>query len=399
MDPPSRDTYMNHTVQRVEVRPLPPAIVQDMTYSHTSPYRHSTESYIDQSDDPLHRWRQIEATSSSQYRKAIAITNNQGGEANTSNNRESFNYSSRSNSRDYSDTDDRPFTMSATRPPNSNRNDHPASVIVSPNYENDDDKIMTSSISSRLSFEPWESSVQPPPFVNESHMSENRYNYTSAPATTRRYNYSDNHEPLYSNNRNSPYEHYDYYTERAIPSQGYNDVSSHHQRLSIENDYTRRTSWNNGGGSIHDTAPIKRIASAAAAAVEPKMIEITPGNMSRLRDAQETITAIQNDFYVPCTCIFCNITSSSASCSPYGDSNNINPREPIFCIQDAEYFLCPHCASVNRLDVDNYSSPYGNNATSSSRNGAFQMLGGVGLGFTAKTLLEVQKDYISNHRN
>lgn len=394
---------MDHSVQRIEIPPLSSTSVQDTTHSHTPPYRHSTESYhIDQGDDALYRWREIEANASKQSRHAIA--KQRGGDTNTSNyDGQTFDYSSRSNSRDYNDDiEDRPITTASTKqPPHTHRiSCLPAAVIVSPNY--DDDEILPSSISSRLSFEPWERSVQPPPFVHDSHMSENVYNYTAAPTTTnRRYNdYSENHVPLYDSHSHRPYDQYNHYIERDVPSQGYRDVSSHHQqRYSVESDNdfsppptTSTVSWNHGSVP-HDTVapppPPRRMGSVLA---EPKMIEITPGNMSRLRDAQETITAIQNDFYVPCTCIFCSITSPSSS--PYGD--NTNSREPIFCIQDAEYFMCPRCASINRLDaVDhgNNDSTYSNN-----RSGAFHMLGGVGLGFTVKTLLEVQRDFITKRQ-
>ena len=388
--PPSCDADTNPSVQRIKIPPLSSADVQDITKPHASSYRHSTESYIDQTDDPLHRWRENEANASSQYRNAINIQ--RGSDTNTSSSgRQSYDYSTRSNSRDYNytDSEDHPFTTSTTQQPNTSRNSHPVSVIVSPNYDEDFDneERLRSSISSRLSFEPWESAVQPPPFLHENQMSDNHYsNYSSAPSTTRRYNYSDIHEPMYDD-RNNGYEPYSYRNERGIPAASYNDIPSHHQHFSVESDYAPRTSWNNSTGStLHETAPTRRIGATNMS--EPKMIEITPGNMSRLRDAQETISAIQNDFYVPCTCLFCNITSSS---SPYSDSSR-NPREPIFCIQDAEYFLCPHCASINRLDVDD-TSPY-----SSTRNGAFHTLGGVGLGFTVKTLLEVQKEYLTNHR-
>lgn len=56
------------------------------------------------------------------------------------------------------------------------------------------------------------------------------------------------------------------------------------------------------------------------------MIEISPGICLRLRGAAETHKAIERDFYAPTTCVCCRTT--------------------IFCIQDAEYVLCPDCQVV-----------------------------------------------------
>jgi hypothetical protein len=96
-------------------------------------------------------------------------------------------------------------------------------------------------------------------------------------------------------------------------------------------------------------------------AVKCKMIEVVPGEFMRLRGAHETWTAIQNDFYVPCACICCDLT--------------------LFCIQDATYVLCPDCQVVNPLEkIDGYD-------------------GGVGLGFTMKELAEWQNDIIMSRHS
>jgi hypothetical protein len=76
----------------------------------------------------------------------------------------------------------------------------------------------------------------------------------------------------------------------------------------------------------------------------PSSIEISPGVQVRLRGADETWRAIEYDYYMPAECICCEST--------------------IFCIQDADYVLCPDCRVVSRLEG------------SSSRG-----MGGVGLGF------------------
>jgi hypothetical protein len=91
-----------------------------------------------------------------------------------------------------------------------------------------------------------------------------------------------------------------------------------------------------------------------------KVIEIAPGQYMRLRGAEETWKAIQDDFYVPCSCVICELT--------------------LFCIQDATYVLCPQCQVVNPLEkIDGYD-------------------GGVGLGFTIEELAEWQNDILRNRR-
>jgi hypothetical protein len=73
-------------------------------------------------------------------------------------------------------------------------------------------------------------------------------------------------------------------------------------------------------------------------------IEIFPGVNVPLRGADETWKAIQNDYYMPAECICCKST--------------------IFCIQNADYVLCPDCRVVSRMEGPSSSG-----------------IGGVGLGF------------------
>jgi hypothetical protein len=82
-------------------------------------------------------------------------------------------------------------------------------------------------------------------------------------------------------------------------------------------------------------------------------IEISPGVHARLRGADETWKAIKNDYYMPAECICCEST--------------------IFCIQDADYVLCPDCRVVIRMEG------------LSSRG-----MGGVGLGFKYEALARWQ---------
>jgi hypothetical protein len=87
-------------------------------------------------------------------------------------------------------------------------------------------------------------------------------------------------------------------------------------------------------------------------------IEISPGVHVRLRGADETWKAIEHDYYMPAECICCEST--------------------VFCIQDADYVLCPDCRVVIRL------------GGSSSRG----IGGGVSLGFKYEDLARWQEDIL-----
>jgi len=81
-----------------------------------------------------------------------------------------------------------------------------------------------------------------------------------------------------------------------------------------------------------------------------RTIEVFPGEFLRLRGADETWRAIQVDFYMPCECVCC--------------------LDTIFCIQDADFVLCPNCRVVSPMaGVSHEGSD-----------------GGVGLGFTMSDL-------------
>ena len=86
-------------------------------------------------------------------------------------------------------------------------------------------------------------------------------------------------------------------------------------------------------------------------------IEISPGVHVRLRGADETWKAVENDFYMPAECICCEST--------------------IFCIQNADYILCPDCRVVSRME-------------DISSNG----MGGVGLGFKYEDLARWQESIL-----
>jgi hypothetical protein len=61
-------------------------------------------------------------------------------------------------------------------------------------------------------------------------------------------------------------------------------------------------------------------------------IEISPGVHVLLRGAGDTWKAIEHDYYMPAECVCCEST--------------------IFCIQNADFVLCPDCRVVSRMEGD-----------------------------------------------
>ena len=88
-----------------------------------------------------------------------------------------------------------------------------------------------------------------------------------------------------------------------------------------------------------------------------RTIEITPGTHAILRGAAETEEAVRNDFFSPVECPLCN--------------------ETIFCIADADMYLCPECRSI----CPTFFSAGGK--------------GGVGLGFDMKELARIQRSCLN----
>jgi len=95
-----------------------------------------------------------------------------------------------------------------------------------------------------------------------------------------------------------------------------------------------------------------------------KSIEISTGTHLRLRGADETWRAIKLDFYMPCACCCCDLT--------------------LFCIQDADFVLCPGCRIVSPMVGDCFG-------------GGDE--GGIGLGFTMENLAKWQEDIGRNRRD
>lgn len=92
-----------------------------------------------------------------------------------------------------------------------------------------------------------------------------------------------------------------------------------------------------------------------------RTVEISPGVDVRLRGADETWKAIENDFYMPAECMAC--------CAN------------LFCILDADYVLCPDCRVVSRME-----------------GGSVQGNGGVGLGFKYSNLSKWQEEILETRR-
>jgi hypothetical protein len=126
--------------------------------------------------------------------------------------------------------------------------------------------------------------------------------------------------------------------------------------------------WNNSshlGPSPDRKGPSKPDVSPTSQTPSPSppqaTIEISPGVHVRLRGADETWKAIANDFYMPAECVCC--------------------ESMIFCIQNADYILCPDCRVVSRMEDP--SSPCG-----------VGDVGGVGLGFKYEDLARWQEDIL-----
>jgi hypothetical protein len=237
------------------------------------------------------------------------------------------------------------------------------SAIVSPTYDDDDDDNIPSSLSSRHSYEKWEDVVHPPPFIHDIYQPSNS---------------NDDYYQESYNHYNVP-EPTPYHTERVHPSYNRYDYMKRNQY----NVPTPKSLSSYGDAGSNRKQYVEEYHHQQQQHQEAKMIEITPGNVVRLRDANETVNAIRNDHYVPCSCMLC--------CSDDVTMSN----EPIFCIQDAEYFLCPHCKSINRLHDDLSMSNRNHSTYNHSNNHTIGGGGGVGLGFTMKTIFEVHNDLLN----
>jgi hypothetical protein len=208
-------------------------------------------------------------------------------------------------------------------------------AIVSPIYDDCFEERLSAKISLRSGSDQWEE-LKPPPFNNDfSYADDDIYHHDT---------------DLYHYSKQS------YEAKEPEPSE---TVYGHHPNAT----FARKLP------PSYQSPPV-----TLPGAVQSKMIEICPGSLVRLRGADETYEAVRNDFYIPCQCMIC-------SCSD--NDNPFRDDEPLFCIQDADFFLCPNCKSICPLD---------DGTANGSRNG-----GGVGLGFTMEMLVQIQDEITSKH--
>lgn len=138
--------------------------------------------------------------------------------------------------------------------------------------------------------------------------------------------------------------------------------------------------------SKHHSSTVLMVVVAPSPTTSPAtMIEVAPGVHLPLRGADETLRAIEDDFYVPATCSCCTAT--------------------IFCIQNANFVLCPDCRVVSRADVDddacccreaNHPDDRngGNSVTTTATNNS-KSSKSVGLGFTMEELVQYQTEVVT----
>lgn len=58
-------------------------------------------------------------------------------------------------------------------------------------------------------------------------------------------------------------------------------------------------------------------------------VELTPGVTTVLRRAEETLKAVENNFFIPIACLFCTLD--------------------LFCIANAQFVVCPKCRVVSPM--------------------------------------------------
>lgn len=115
----------------------------------------------------------------------------------------------------------------------------------------------------------------------------------------------------------------------------------------------------------HPNRQIQRSASEESQESQSRLVEIAPGVHEPLRKADETVSAVRHDFYVPVCCFGCS--------------------DEIFCIADAKYVICPACRVVSPIEEG-------------ALEGQVLRQHGLGLGFNCESLFQIQKDLIQEHR-
>ena len=91
------------------------------------------------------------------------------------------------------------------------------------------------------------------------------------------------------------------------------------------------------------------------------LIEISPGVTTKLRGAEETISAVRDSFFTKVMCWGCD--------------------QAIFCILDCRWTICPNCRFVSPLEYEKVSSA---GVTGHSQ--------GLGLGLSQRALWDMQQD-------
>ncbi|GKY97845.1 hypothetical protein MPSEU_000742500 [Mayamaea pseudoterrestris] len=144
----------------------------------------------------------------------------------------------------------------------------------------------------------------------------------------------------------------------------YNNDEPVYQTGISQRDLMQRGNSGFAPARMNSTRSISTIGSVVAPPPPPaeKMVEVSPDFWVRLRGADETWAAVEHDFYAPVTCFGCSLE--------------------LFCIQDADFVLCPTCRVVSPMNgIGGGQRPNGRD-------------GGVGLGFTYDSLMRWQSEIL-----
>jgi hypothetical protein len=158
---------------------------------------------------------------------------------------------------------------------------------------------------------------------------------------------TESHTTMRNSGCGGPLPHYDRQAS-GVPSIVTSDLSSSEASM----DYWMGNTSSHSSSSDQERPSMPELSQMQLPSAQPN-IEISPGVHVRLRGAGETWKAIENDYYMPAECMCCEST--------------------IFCIQNADFVLCPDCRVVSRMEGV------------SSRG-----MGGVGLGFKYEDLARWQ---------
>jgi hypothetical protein len=182
-------------------------------------------------------------------------------------------------------------------------------------------------------------------------------------------------------------------TRVSYPSTSCRNNSSHcsPRVTKISSSNTSSTSSSSSSSTARTTATTT--SSTTTNTTPHGYMEIVPGQYVRLRGAEETWHAIRQDAYVPCICSGCGNT--------------------IFCMDDADYVLCPICREVSPVRYDDVVdddvidttrtvttsvSSHIHTTVPTTTTTTIAVGGGVGLGFTLESLGQWQADIVKQNR-